>query len=584
MKSMKKLVNFINPFIKNLYPLIFFGFIFHTTAQVLALAIMPVFYQKIIDNLLPEMTGNPVLYKYAYTAIAVFILITIFYRVGDYIHSTLQSRLMVKLNKEVFHQFISKDYHFYLDNFSGSLVAKFSKFSSAVVKIYDIINYNIIGTLVGLLAIFIILAQHSWYLVLLFGGWATLYLATAWFWAKKRAKTSLVRTRSFSKLTGQLSDGISNIGQVKSFGQERYEEDYFDIENTRWGALVLKDWNTFVHGLTVTSFINVFFQAGVVLMGVSLWNAGTITTGFVVLLLLYIRTLMARIRHLGKALPNLSSAISDTREVMEIMEEPIRVSNVNSKRLIQGNHTISFNNISFTYPNGDHVFENFNLEIPEGQKIGVVGKSGSGKTTLVKLLLRFYDPSSGEVSVGQNVIKNISQQEYRNSFISFIPQETTLFHRTLRENIMYGNQEANEELFNEVVKSSYVEEFASRLDRGYETKVGERGIRLSGGQRQRVGIARAMLKKDTPILIMDEATSALDSQSEQYIQNSFEKLSEGRTTIVIAHRLSTIQKMDRIIVMEHGVIVEDGSHNALIKNKAVYAQLWNSQIGGFISE
>jgi ATP-binding cassette subfamily B protein len=283
-------------------------------------------------------------------------------------------------------------------------------------------------------------------------------------------------------------------------------------------------------------------------------------------------------------LPNKSSAISDTREDFEIIDEPITVSNNNLQQLIQDNNNISFNNISFTYPNGDHVFENFNLEIPEGQKIGVVGKSGSGKTTLVKLLLRFYDPSSGEVSVGQNVIKNISQQEYRNSFISFIPQETTLFHRTLRENIMYGNQEANEELFNEVVKSSYVEEFASRLDRGNETKVGERGIRLSGGQRQRVGIARAMLKKDTPILIMDEATSALDSQSEQYIQNSFEKLSEGRTTIVIAHRLSTIQKMDRIIVMEHGVIVEDGSHNALIKNKAVYAQLWNSQIGGFISE
>ncbi len=584
MKSIKKLISYINPFIKELYPLMFFGFIFHTTAQVLALAIIPVYYQKIIDNLFPEMIGSPVLYRYAYAAIAVFVIITIFYRIGDYIHAQLQSRLMIKLNKEVFHQFLNKDYHFYLDNFSGSLVAKFSKFSSAVVKIYDIINYNIIGTFIGLIAIFFILARESWYLVLLFGGWSLLYMLAATFWSKKRAKTSLVRTKSFSKLTGQLSDGVSNIAQVKSFGQEQYEEKYFESENENWGLLVRKDWNTFVHGLTVTSFINVFFQAGVVLMGVWLWNAEAISTGFVVLLLLYIRVLMARIRHLGKALPNLSSAVSDTREVIEIIEEVPTVSNINPEKIIEDDSAIRLKDISFTYPNGDHVFENFNLEIPEGQKIGIVGKSGSGKTTLVKLLLRFYDPDKGSLYIGKNNIKHLSQQEYRSRFLAFIPQETTLFHRSLKENIMYGNQNADEQLFNEIIKSSYVDEFASKLDEGYETKVGERGIRLSGGQRQRVGIARAMLKKDAPILIMDEATSALDSQSEQYIQESFEKLSEGRTTIVIAHRLSTIQKMDRILVMEHGKIVEDGSHVDLLKNEGLYSQLWNSQVGGFIND
>ena len=199
-------------------------------------------------------------------------------------------------------------------------------------------------------------------------------------------------------------------------------------------------------------------------------------------------------------------------------------------------------------------------------------------------MLRFYDPDAGLVQVGDTNIKNMQQDFYRQNFLAFVPQETSLFHRTLRENIMYGNPDADDDLFNEVVNSSYVAEFADDLPNGYETKVGERGIRLSGGQRQRVGIARAMMKKDAPILIMDEATSALDSKSEQFIQDSFEKLSEGRTTIVIAHRLSTIQKMDRIIVMDKGKIIEDGTHAELLAKNGHYAELWNSQVGGFISE
>jgi len=562
----------------------FSGIIFHTIAQIFAIAITPLFYQQIIDNLIPEMVGSPIVYKYAWFAIIIFVAITIFYRIGDYIFAHLQSQLMTRLNENVFNEFLNKDYHFYLDNFSGSLVAKFSKFSTAVVRIYEILSSQILGTLAGLLVIFIVLAQQSWYLVLLFAGWALLYILAALFWASKRAKTSFARTESFSKLTGQLSDGISNISQVKSFGREEYEQEYFEKENHQWGSLLLRDWNTYANGLSVTSSINVFFQAGVILAGVYFWNQGIITAGFVVLLILYIRVLMARIRHLGRALPNLSSAISDTREVIEIIEKPITVSNKHTPELIKGNNYIYFKNISFTYPNGDHVFENFNLEIPEGQKIGIVGKSGSGKTTLVKLLLRFYDPDKGNIKVGENSINSIAQQEYRENFITFVPQETTLFHRSLRENIMYGNQSASDELFNEAVQSSYVDEFANRLDQGFDTKVGERGIRLSGGQRQRVGIARAMLKKDAPVLIMDEATSALDSQSEKYIQDSFEKLSNNRTTIVIAHRLSTIQKMDRIIVMDHGMIVEDGSHNELLQKEGAYCNLWYSQVGGFISE
>ena len=247
--------------------------------------------------------------------------------------------------------------------------------------------------------------------------------------------------------------------------------------------------------------------------------------------------------------------------------------------MVDGN--VSLENISFTYPKGEHVFENFSLIIPKGQSVGIVGKSGSGKTTITKLLLRFYDVDSGSITVDGQNITTVTQNDLRSS-IAYIPQETILFHRTIYENIAYGNLEASREEVMAIAKVAHVDEFVDKLEDGYETKVGERGIKLSGGQRQRVGIARAMLKKSAPILVMDEATSSLDTVSEQYIQDSFEQLSRDRTTIVIAHRLSTIQKMDRIIVMEEGKIIEDGTHKALLAKNGYYAKLWDSQVDRMI--
>jgi ATP-binding cassette subfamily B protein len=228
------------------------------------------------------------------------------------------------------------------------------------------------------------------------------------------------------------------------------------------------------------------------------------------------------------------------------------------------------------------VLDNFSLTIPKGQKVGLVGASGAGKTTLTKLLLRFDDNQSGEITIDDQAIDQVTQVSLREN-IAYVPQEPALFHRTLRENISYGSTHVTEEQLRRAAKQAHALDFIEALPHGFDTIVGERGVKLSGGQRQRIAVARALLK-NAPILILDEATSALDSESERYIQDSLKELMKKRTSIVIAHRLSTIAQLDRIIVLKDGAIIEDGTHAELIARNGVYATLWKHQSGGFIEE
>jgi ATP-binding cassette subfamily B protein len=242
---------------------------------------------------------------------------------------------------------------------------------------------------------------------------------------------------------------------------------------------------------------------------------------------------------------------------------------------------IVFDNVTFAYSEGRTIFENLNLDIREGEKIGIVGHSGAGKSTITKLVLRFSDVTGGSISIDGQDIRTVTQDDLHRA-ISYVPQEPLLFHRTIRENIAYGNPDISIEDVVEAAKRAHAHEFIETLPFGYDTYVGERGVKLSGGERQRVAIARAILK-NAPILLLDEATSSLDSHSESLIQDAFDELMKGKTTIVIAHRLSTIQKMDRIIVLENGVIAESGTHHSLLENpKSIYSAMWNLQAGGFI--
>jgi ATP-binding cassette, subfamily B, bacterial len=284
---------------------------------------------------------------------------------------------------------------------------------------------------------------------------------------------------------------------------------------------------------------------------------------------------------LGRSLTRAMKALTDMQEVVDIFDTPIDI--LDSKKpenLKMQEGQVVFKNVSFAYKNGREVLKNFNLEIASGEHVGLVGHSGAGKSTITKLLLRFSDTLEGSIFIDGQDIKSVTQNELR-SVISYVPQESILFHRTIRENIAYSRPGATEEEIIEVAKKSFAHEFIINLSKGYDTLVGERGIKLSGGERQRIAIARAMLK-DSPIIVLDEATSSLDSVSEEYIQKGFNKLMEGKTTMVIAHRLSTIQKMDRIIVLDQGKIAEEGTHKELLDKGGVYANLWSHQTGAFL--
>ena len=338
-----------------------------------------------------------------------------------------------------------------------------------------------------------------------------------------------------------------------------------------WGNRidVLQSFFSFVIGTVILYILTQF------------WIDGKISTGMVVLVETYLTMILVRLWDLSSSLVRFMKSAADMKETVDIFEIiPDILDPQNPEKLKMNKGHLIFKDVSFKYQMSGEVLNNFNLEIAPGERVGIVGHSGAGKSTITKLLLRFNDVTSGKITIDGQDIRTVIQDDLR-SVISYVPQEPILFHRPIKENISYGKPDATKEEIIEVAKKAHAHEFVSKLPKGYDTLVGERGVKLSGGERQRIAIARAMLK-DAPILILDEATSSLDSISESYIQDAFSELMKGKTTIVIAHRLSTIQKMDRIIVLDKGQIMEEGTHQELLEKDAVYADLWNHQTGGFL--
>lgn len=506
----------------------------------------------------------------------------VLWRIGLHYIIKIEASGMEQLTKSMFQTLSKKDYDFYANNFVGSLVKKGMAYAQGFEVITDTLAANVMTNLFPLIFAVIILWGYSPWIPVILLFWIAVTTVIAIPIIRKRAHLIAIRHDASSKVTGRLSDSVTNMIAIKSFAQEGIEYTSFgkqvdgyiqayrnahNYQNLRFEAVISPIYViTNVCGLLLAIFCTLTFGLGV---------------GSVVVVFSYYTQITRIFWEINRVYRNIESSITSAAEFTEMnVQKPRIVDAPHAQELVVHDSGIVFENVDFTYNEQDTAalfFTNFNLQIKARQKVGLVGTSGGGKTTITKLLLRFADVTDGSIKIDGQDIRSVTQESLRRS-IAYVPQEPLLFHRSLAENIAYGDTHATHEDIMHAAKVAHAHEFINELPQGYDTLVGERGIKLSGGQRQRIAIARAMLKK-APIIILDEATSSLDSESEKYIQEGLLKLMEGKTAIVVAHRLSTIKHLDRVIVLEKGAIVQDGTHNQLIKQDGLYKKLWSHQSG-----
>ncbi len=497
----------------------------------------------------------------------------------------LEVVVMKNLSIKCFEVVCAQSMQFHNDRFSGSLVSQLNKFVWAFERLLDVFIWDLLPMITYFIMVIAVLApQVPWFVVglvaLIIGYGLLSYISF-----RKMAPLNTAEAEAENKQTGQLSDSVSNIISVKSYARERHEqkrfltfanrtlEAYFDLMH----AAISRDLKFSTVQVGITALILVFLIGGREWLGISVAT--------LVLIVNYSQSVMGELWNFNHIFKSINRVFGDAYEMTLILDAPDDVvDEPGAKPLVLEKTDIEFSHVSFQHKDAKQaIFQNFNLTIQPGERVGLVGVSGSGKTTLTKLLLRFADVNDGQIMISGQNIKNLTQESLREN-IAYVPQETSLFHRSIAENIAYGRPDATEEQIKKAAKLANADEFIKDLPDGYGTLVGERGVKLSGGQRQRIAIARAILK-DAPFLVLDEATSALDSESEALIQDALSQLMKGRTSVVIAHRLSTVANLDRIVVLQNGEIVEQGTHQELLKNsKGVYAHLWNRQSGAFAEQ
>lgn len=492
---------------------------------------------------------------------------------------------MRKITEHIFRHIEYMDNKFHSDRFGGALVSQATKFVRSYELLIDTFNWNIVNGVTAFFASLIVLLFVSPVYALVFTGVCVVYFMVVYRQMKRQIPYNARLSNSESVTTAKLADAITNVATIRAFAGETTETRLFGqqtAQKTRhhWNLMNVQMKNESISRSGI-------MLAKIVAFGVGMIGVVTLHTpiGALYLTLTYTLSLADRLWQFMFIIRNINRSLGDAADMTEIlqMEPAIKdPAEPETARIRRGR--IEFKNVSFHYEEGEDrpLFKGLDLIVKPGEQVGLVGHSGGGKSSLAKLLSRFMDIDAGSILIDGQDITRIRQRDLR-KHIAYVPQDPLLFHRSLMENIRYGRPEASDEEVFAVAKMAHAEDFINTLPNGYDTLVGERGVKLSGGQRQRVAIARAMLK-NAPILVLDEATSALDSESEVLIQDALWKLMEGRTAIVIAHRLSTIQRMDRIIVMEDGRIAEQGSHKELLARNGIYAKLWAHQSGGFIEE
>ena len=566
------------------FPWLAIGSLLTRLCATISVLVPPIFYKEIID-ILSSSTG--ITNELSLNAIGVLMIILwikiasfIVYRLYDFWAIALEMNIQEWINNFFLQKLQYHSYKFFSENMSWSLISKFRKGVSAFEKLSDIFWWQILPFITNVTIILIIIgAQNIWISIWIFI--VILIFTRLQYVLYKYIHPYQEKANALdSEQGGLLSDLIINNHTIKLFASEKKEERKYAKLNydTAHARKIQYHKSIWIWGSSAAIWI--ILEIGIMYFAIRMWWNGTISLGMIVLLQTYILRLIDFLWGIGQTLRHTFIAISEASEILQIIDTPHKIQDKSSKKLKLQHGAISFNNVNFSYGE-NQIFHDLNFHIKPGERVALVGESGSGKTTITKLLFRLYDIQKGEILIDDQNIAEITQESLRSS-MSMIPQDPILFHRSIRENITYGKPNASDEEIIAAAKMARCHEFISHLKDGYETLVGERGIKLSWGERQRVAIARAILE-NKQIIVMDEATSALDSESEFLIQEAIEELMQNKTLLIIAHRLSTIMKMDKIIVMDQGKIAEKGSHKELLaKDNGIYKKLRNIQSGGFI--
>lgn len=551
----------------------------------LYLVLLPLLASLIVQSLIehPHELATPLWLASGMIATGV---LSIFVQHNSFLQFFRHEEVMTtRLTERALRGLLRHSHSFFANQKVGSIAGDVNTFSRSYLNLMDAImlqGSNVVVSLIASLIVIGIIAPvllvPTLLLTIVVVGEAVVSL-------QKRSEYRNKRKELQSKLFGTFADVIGNQTLVRTFGSAEREIKTTVDERKAIERVAFREADILQHSAEVRMALLIGFQVITLIVAIWLATNSLVSIAALVFTVSYMSRVAGVMYNTNSIIRTVEQAFLDAAKITEILQQTPELQDAkDAKELIVEKSAITLRNVDFHYGDAKHavVFHHLNLAIPAGQTLGLVGKSGGGKSTLTQLLLRYMDIQHGSIEIDGQNIAAVQQYSLRAS-ISYVPQDPFLFHRSLYENIAYGKPNATKDEVTEAAKEAYAWEFIQDLPNGLDTIVGERGIKLSGGQRQRVAIARAILK-DAPILILDEATSALDSESEVYIQKALAHLMKGRTSIVIAHRLSTISKLDRIIVLDKGKIVEDGTHEELLNQKGTYATLWKHQSGGFIND
>ena len=473
---------------------------------------------------------------------------------------------------------LAKDAVFFHDNFAGSLTKRVLSFASRFEEAFDTLSFNVVSNVVPIAFGCIVLWHYDPWLDAVLVGGITLTAFMVVPLIKRRQALVDAREAQWTVVSGHVADTLSNMDAVRAFAAEKREavSHHGHVEVLR--RLTQRSWdyqNTHID--TIAAPMTVIVNA------IGLVLALRLDIASIVVAFTYFSQSTRILFEFNHIYRQIESSLTEAAQFTELLlEEPTVVDVDEPVALAPADASVRFDSVTFGHDGGRTLFDDLDLTIASGEHVGLIGRSGGGKTTMVRLILRLMDVQGGRILAGGQDIARLRQVDLR-SLISYVPQDPVMFHRTLRENIAFGRPDATDEQLWAAATSAHATEFIRGLPDGLDTLVGERGVKLSGGQRQRIAIARAILR-DAPILLLDEATSALDSESELLIQDALWRLMQGRTAIVIAHRLSTVARMDRLVVMDRGRVVEPGTHAELVRTDGIYAELWRHQSGGFLTD